>query len=120
MKEYSEQSLQEWCATFLDKLPILYCASAGGMRVSIRTAIKMKKAGYKRGFPDIFIYEPRLNYKGLAIELKSGSRPTIEQVEWQRELRKRNYMALIMPSNLEFQEALTWFKDAVRDYLTCK
>ena len=117
MRNYKEQTLQEWCADFLNRLPILYCASAGGVRTSIGTAVKMKRAGYKKGFPDIFIYEPRLGYKGLAIELKSGSRPTVEQKEWQRELIMKGYAALIMPSNMELQEAITWFKDAVSNYL---
>ena len=117
MSKFKEQTLQEWCADFLDRLPILYCASAGGVRTSINTAKKMKRAGYKKGFPDIFIYEPRRNYKGLAIELKSGSRPTIEQMGWQQALRKREYAALIMPSNMELQEALEWFKVAVTNYL---
>ena len=117
MSKFKEQTLQEWCADFLDRLPILYCASAGGVRTSINTAKKMKRAGYKKGFPDIFIYLSKGCYHGLAIELKSGSRPTIEQMEWQQALRKRGYGALIMPSNMELQEAFEWFKVAVTDYL---
>ena len=41
---------------------------------------KAKATGYKRGFPDLFIYEPRNNYHGLAIELKVGyNKPTNER-----------------------------------------
>ncbi len=48
----------------------LYCASAGGMRTSYLQAIKMKRTGYVKGFPDLFIYEPRGEFHGLAIEMK--------------------------------------------------
>ena len=33
----------------------LYCASAGGVRTSMKQAIKMKRTGYVKGFPDIFM-----------------------------------------------------------------
>ena len=45
----------------------LYCASAGGMRTSYLQAIKMKRTGYVKGFPDLFIYEPNQDFHGLAI-----------------------------------------------------
>ena len=33
-------------------------------------AKRLKASGYKRGFPDVFVYEPRGPFHGLAIELK--------------------------------------------------
>ena len=33
-------------------------------------AKRLKATGYKRGFPDVFVYEPRGAFHGLAIELK--------------------------------------------------
>jgi hypothetical protein len=50
---------------------VLFTASAGGMRTGIRTAMKMKAAGYVAGCPDLLIFEPRGRYHGLAIELKA-------------------------------------------------
>jgi len=41
----------------------LYCASAGGVRTSIKQAIKMKRTGYVKGFPDLFIYESSISRK---------------------------------------------------------
>jgi len=59
----------------------LYCASAGGMRTSYLQAIKMKRTGYVKGFPDLFIYE--------------GGTASPEQKRWQEQLRNRNYCSYI-------------------------
>ena len=75
----------------------LYCASAGGMRTSYLQAIKMKRTGYVKGFPDLFIYEPRNEYNGLAIEMKKekGGVASPEQKRWQEQLRNRGYASYI-------------------------
>lgn len=75
----------------------LYCASAGGMRTSYLQAIKMKRTGYVKGFPDLFIYEPTQDYKGLAIEMKKekGGVASPEQKWWQEQLRNRGYASYI-------------------------
>jgi len=45
---------------------------------------------------DLFIYEPRGKYHGLAIELKVGyNKPTKEQLEWIEQLNKRKYKAVV-------------------------
>jgi len=76
---------------------VLFCASAGGMFTTKTTAIRMKAAGYRRGFPDLFIYHPNRTCFGLAIELKkeTGGRATKEQTEWIEALRNRGYAAYI-------------------------
>jgi hypothetical protein len=81
----------------------LYCASAGGMRTSYLQAIKMKRTGYVKGFPDLFIYEPRGEFHGLAIEMKKvkGSKIEPEQVQWQEQLRNRGYCSYICKGNEE-------------------
>ncbi len=114
-----ELFLQTQFAHWLDQKGLLYCASAGGMRVNMVTAINMKRAGYRKGFPDIFIYEPCGKYYGLAIEIKAGTniRVTPEQRNWQEELNKRGYLALIMPRNLDFTDALQWLQEKVETYL---
>jgi hypothetical protein len=75
----------------------LYCASAGGMRTSYLQAVKMKRTGYVKGFPDLFIYEPRNEYNGLAIEMKKekGGVASPEQKRWQEQLRNRGYASYI-------------------------
>ena len=81
----------------------LYCASAGGMRTSYLQAIKMKRTGYVKGFPDLFIYEPRGEFYGLAIEMKKvkGSKIEPEQLQWQEQLRNRGYCSYICKGNEE-------------------
>ena len=59
-------------------------------------AKKMKATGYKKGFPDLFIYEPRGSYHGLAIELKTQKgRLSESQAIWITRLATRGYMARI-------------------------
>ena len=73
-----------------------FCASAGGMRTTKRTAIKMKRSGYRKGFPDLFFYEPRKGYNGFAMELKAEKgKASKEQKEWIADLSARGYFATI-------------------------
>jgi len=100
MKEYE---LQKAVCKYLDLQNILYCGSMGGNyqpHQSVR--IRQKLSGYKRGFPDLFIFEPALKkdensyWHGLAIELKVGyNKATKEQLQWQIDLQKRGYVAKI-------------------------
>ena len=94
----SEYTIQKSICELLDlKAPwLLYCASAGGVRTSIVEARRMKATGYKRGFPDLFFYEPRNGFNGLAIELKrpQGS-ATPYQKKWKQDLEGRGYKAVI-------------------------
>ena len=95
MKEYQ---LQTSIIKYINlKYPnLLYCASAGGVRTSFTQAKKMKATGYVKGFPDLFIYEPRGFYHGLAIEVKiKKGRPTKSQIDWKDKLNERNYKAVI-------------------------
>ena len=94
----SEFTIQKSIIELLDlKAPsLLYCASAGGVRTSLAEARRMKATGYKRGFPDLFFYEPRQGFNGLAIELKKpGGSPTPHQRQWKADLEARGYKAVI-------------------------
>ena len=96
-----EYELQKAVAKYLDLYnfkgeKVLYCASMGGVRTTMRQAIKMKETGYKRGFPDLFIYEPNNKYNGLAIELKTKlGYPSKHQKDWINKLSKRGYYACV-------------------------
>lgn len=76
---------------------ILFCASAGGARTSISEAKRMKASGYKRGFPDVFIYEPRGGFHGLSIEMKKekGGVVSKHQKQWKESLIRKGYKATI-------------------------
>lgn len=90
----------------------LYCASAGGVRTSMRQAVMMKRTGYVKGFPDIFIYEARHGCHGLAIEMKreKGGVVSLHQKEWHKKLSERGYVCAICKG---FDEA----KLIIDDYL---
>jgi hypothetical protein len=90
---------------------LLYCASAGGVRTSMKQAVKMKKTGYVKGFPDLFIYEPKGQWHGLAIEMKAAKGIVSQsQKEWWANLNNRNYMAFVCKG---FDEA----KKVIDDYM---
>ena len=74
----------------------LYSATVGGVRVAMHTALRMKQAGYKKGIPDLLIFEPRNGYSGLALEVKTMvGRASPHQKDWQEKLRARGWKAEI-------------------------
>lgn len=101
----SESNQQEIVIKYLrlSQPDALYCASAGGMRTSYLQAVKMKRTGYVKGFPDLFIYEPRGAFYGLAIEMKKekGGVSSPEQKRWQEQLRNRGYASYICKGSEE-------------------
>jgi hypothetical protein len=98
MKEYQ---LQKAVCKYLDLQNVLYCGSMGGQYQKFHSQRnKAKATGYKRGFPDLFIYEiskiDKKLYCGLAIELKVGyNKATNEQRWWRDQLKDRGYKAEI-------------------------
>tara|TARA_R110002073_G_scaffold199542_2_gene358652 strand:- start:7978 stop:8298 length:321 start_codon:yes stop_codon:yes gene_type:complete len=90
---------------------VFYNGSAGGMRTYMSVAKKMKQTGYKSGFPDIFIYEPRGEYSGLAIELKvKGNYASPKQKEVLQLLNNAGYLAKVCTG---FDNAI----EVIDDYL---
>lgn len=93
-----ESRIQEAVVTYLrHQYPTaLHCASAGGVRTSMKQAIMMKRTGYVRGFPDLMILESSKEYKGLFIEMKTEKGvASKEQKWWKEELTKRGYRSEI-------------------------
>ena len=81
---------------------LLWTISTGGVRLPIGLAKKMKNMGYVAGTPDIMIFEPNKQYKGLFIELKrpktafSAKGATYpHQTAFLGELSKRGYKAVV-------------------------
>ena len=75
----------------------LYCASAGGLRTSITSAVRMKASGYIKGHPDLAILEPLGKYHSLYLEIKTEKgKPTREQLWWRNELNKRDFYCKIV------------------------
>ena len=89
----------------------------GGNR-NIREAARLKAAGVRAGFPDLFLFVKNANYSGLAIELKrprvSGKqkpKTTDKQKEWLERLSHAGYCAVVCYG---FDDA----KDTICRYLT--
>jgi hypothetical protein len=95
MKEYQlQKAVIKWINLKYPKL--LYCASAGGVRTSFSQAKRMKATGYVRGFPDLFIYEPKGNFHGLAIEIKTlKGRVSKFQLDWINKLHEKGYLSSV-------------------------
>jgi len=75
---------------------VFFNGSAGGMRTFYSVAKKMKATGYQAGFPDLFIYEPRKGYHGLAIELKvKGNYASQKQKSILGKLNDKGYKAQV-------------------------
>lgn len=111
--KHEEANIQEAVINYINaQYPrLLYCASAGGVRTSIKQAIRMKRTGYVKGFPDIFIYNAKGPYFGLAIEMKTAKGVMSQsQKEWQQKLIDNGYHAVTCKS---FDEA----KQVIDDYL---
>lgn len=109
-----EQILQEQVVNYLSlKYPnILYTASVGGMRTHIGVARKMKRAGYRKGVPDLMIFEPSKDFVGLAIELKTeDGRLSPEQKYWLEALTARKWKAVMCRG---FDEAIKTIDDYLK------
>ena len=63
----------------------------------MREAKRLKETGCKKGFPDVFVYEPRGGHHGLSMELKrpKGGRVSPDQKRWREELEERGFLATI-------------------------
>jgi hypothetical protein len=109
MKHQTEYEIQRdifsWAAQMEHKYPELKWlnGSLNGVRLSIGYAVKMKRIGMKRGFPDINLpvnrrgFNRTLNtYFGLYIELKT-EKGTVskEQKEWIKHLQSQGYFACV-------------------------
>lgn len=116
--KHEEQRLQEQYVAWLDSKGICFCASAGGLHTpNKRAAIRMKRAGYKAGVQDIFIYLARGGYHGMAVELKVHSYASVAQKEWQVALTQRGYYAIIVPGKLDFFAAREFLESETDKYL---
>ncbi len=114
-----ETELQKWLALWLFGLNVLYCANPhAGMKMTLKQGSRAKAMGYRRGFPDMAIYEPRGKYHAMFIELKfNNSNVSDFQKAWKEALTQRGYYAVIVPGNLSYLDAQAWIKREVEEYL---
>ena len=92
----SERDEQGAVVEYLRFRGLLFSHAPNEGKRSPVTAGILKSMGMSPGFPDLFIYEPRGKFHGLAIEMKSKKgRPTDEQKKWIARLNENGYAAYI-------------------------
>ena len=116
--EWEEQAAvirwAEFVSCVVPELSLLQ-GSMNGVRLTTGQAVKAKKTGLKKGFPDLFLPVARKGYHGLMIELKrrSGGIVSKEQKEVLSELCKQGYFAVVCEGS---DEAIA----AIKNYLDIK
>lgn len=110
LTEYQEQvKVFQWAELAINEFPELELldGSLNGVKLSIGSAVKARKAGLKKGVPDLSLDVPRsLNlgqdssfggYHGLRIELKkrTNGKLTLEQIRRLDLLRANGYRAVV-------------------------
>lgn len=105
-----------------DRYPqVLFKCDTSAIKLTLGQAVKMKKLGNTRGWPDLHIAEPRRDYHGCFIELKKeGERivrengnwvsPHIaEQADMLKKLEQRGYYAEFVSGFSEAKKAIDWY-----------
>lgn len=106
-----EKDFQITCCLYLDQLGILWNHCPNGGFRNAREGAALKRQGVKAGFPDVAIFEPRGEFHGLFIEIKTqGNKPRENQLLWLNELYKKGYQ-------VAFTDSLDEFIDIVETYL---
>lgn len=95
--EYGEQcAVFEWAEREIRWETAFLFSTLNGVKLPLGLAVKCKRAGNRKGVPDIWLPVPRGEFHGLVIELKvKPNKPTIEQVEWIEGLKAMGYKALV-------------------------
>ena len=108
----SEERLQSEVVKYilLQYPKVRFCASLGGIYTGPRQAVKAKRTGYQRGFPDLQFTEARKGFHGLFIEIKTyNGRATEVQTEWIEALQDRGYKAEVCKGLPEILALIDWY-----------
>ena len=110
MSEFSEQVIvMDWARDNTNTFPelkYLFHIPNGGYR-DIVTGSRMKRAGVKKGVPDLCFPMSNHLWHGLWIEMKFGdSELSPEQIVWQDFLEIQGYKAIVCHSGNEAIRAL--------------
>ena len=117
MRKQNEHELQKAVIKYmkLQHPSIFINGSLGGIYIKHHSQrLKGKQAGYKKGFPDLFIYEPRIVQgtikHGLAVELKvKGNYPTDTQRRTLKDLNEKGFEAHVCTGFDQAIEKIEWY-----------
>jgi hypothetical protein len=100
---------------------VIFNTDLSGIRLTMGQAVQAKKLRSSNGFPDLVIYENRMDYPALFIELKrEGERiykkdrtpvneHIAEQIEMIKKLKRRGFMAHIVLGFEQAKELIDWY-----------
>lgn len=90
----------------------LFTIAPSGMKLPISVAVRLKLMGYRKGTPDILIFEARKGFHGLFIEMKKlkGGKKEDSQKEFRQLAIDRGYKSV-------FVEGSQLAIDIIEDYL---
>jgi len=95
MSEHTEQCVVFYWAKLSErKYPELWLlnSSLNGVKLNMGVAVKAKRSGMKKGYPDISLPVAKNGFHGLFIELKVGKNTTTPaQKEWIKRLTEQGY-----------------------------
>lgn len=104
-----QQAVVEWC-DFM-KIPIVHIPNEG--KRSAYYGQQLKRAGMRKGFPDLFIPLACGSYHGLFVEMKVGRNKTTEDQErWLSLLCVNGYKTCVCYG---YDEAVTEIKKYIRE-----
>ena len=113
--EAAEQAcLFEWAELMSNKYPCLhrmYAIPNGGSR-HILEAVNLKKAGVKKGVPDIFLPTAQKGFHGLFIEMKR-QKGSVESKE------QKDYKEYLLAEGYQVKTCMSWFvaRREIEEYL---
>lgn len=91
-EEDEQAAVVDWCDAL--HIPVVHVPNEG--KRSKATGARLKRMGMRKGFPDLFIPEPRAPFHGLLIEMKvHPNKPTKDQIEWIEKLNRKGYKAIV-------------------------
>tara|TARA_R100001163_G_scaffold13569_3_gene12586 strand:+ start:85 stop:486 length:402 start_codon:yes stop_codon:yes gene_type:complete len=117
MRKQNEHELQKAVIKYmkLQHPSIFINGSLGGIYIKHHSQRrKGKEGGFRKGFPDLFIYEPRIVQgtikHGLAVELKvKGNYATESQKSTLKELNQKGFEALVCTGFDQAIETIEWY-----------
>lgn len=111
----TEDDEQEAVVTYcnLRGIDVVHIPNEG--KRSYQYAARLKRIGMQKGFPDLFFPYARKNAHGLFIEMKSDKgKPTVEQINWLKKLKERDYKAFFCHGFDEAKRVIDWYFEVER------
>lgn len=110
-EDIEQQHIFEWARYMETKWPelALLAAVPNGSYKSIGQAMKFKRTGLRKGYPDIQLLVARKGFHGLIIELKrrKGGVVSSEQKWWLESLNKQGFKAVICKGSDEAKDVIS-------------